>query len=332
MKLFVRQRMAQNQSRFRFGRTLCSMGLALFCAASFAVPVTLSVSPISSTAVAGNTVGFNASVSAQSGSIAPNGTILVESQIPHERCSARVSASFGTTSSGGCQISMITTATRQFTVRFFGDVGWDDAAASQTYTVSVMPAALPTVGFGYSSNLVVNVPIRLNAPVDYAVPPTAALTLSLGGASCQIANYLTDSSCMLTPVNSSSQLILNYPGDAHYGAVSGLVVNNATVNANPPLLTVPSAVSVNESQSSVTIPVTRLSGNIGSGSFRVRLLGQTATVGEDLIAQDFSIPNTQTDIFVEIVRDQLIEGNETTQVEIFDVESASFDRTVINLT
>ncbi len=325
-------RIAQLKSQLGFARLLSFLWLAVFCELSFAIPVTLTVTPVPSSTVAGNTIGFNVSVTAQTGSVAPTGTILVESQIAHERCSARVSASFAATSSGGCQISIITTATRLFTLRFLGDVGWDDANIAQPYMVSVLPAPLPVVGFEFGSNLLINVPLRVSAPVDYAVPPTATLTVSLGGASCQIANYLTESSCMLTPLNSNNQLVLNYPGDAHYGAVNGLVVRTVTVNAAPPLLSVPSAISVNESQSSIDIPLTRLSGTVDSGSFRVRLLGQTATVGEDLIAQDFSIPNTQPSISIPLVRDQLIESNETAQVEIYDVQGASFDRTIIDLT
>ncbi len=315
-----------------FPRTTLAVAVLLTTTITHAAPVTLTVSPIPSTSAAGNTLGISATVTAQSGTLAPTGTILVQSQIPHERCSVRVGASSGTASTGGCSITLITTATRQFTVQFLGDVGWDDASTVQAVSVAVMPAGLPTVGFMPESSMVVGVPIRLKAPANFVVPPAAPMTLSLGGASCRIVNYLSEPNCWLTPVNTSTQLILDYPGDAHYGAVGGLVVNTVGVLSNPALLTVPSSISVNESQTLLTIPVTAISGTRAFGSFRVRVNGQSAVLGEDLLESDLSIPVTQDSIFVELVPDERIEGNETAQIEIYDIQGARFDRTTIALT
>ena len=315
-----------------FRRTTLSFALLLIAAVCGAAPVTLTLGTIPNTSAAGNTLSISATATAQSGTMAPTGTILVQSQIPHERCSVRVGASSGTASAGACAITLITTATRQITVQFLGDVGWDDASTAQAASVTVLPAGLPTVGFMFESSLVVGVPMRIKAPGNFVVPPTAPMTLSLGGASCQIVNYLSVPNCWLTPINTSTQLILDYPGDAHHGAVNSLVVNTAVLASNPALLTVPSSLSVNESQTSVTIPITALSGAPAFGSFRVRVNGQSAVLGEDLLESDLSIPVTQDSIFVELVPDDRIEGNETAQIEIYDIQGARFDRTTIALT
>jgi hypothetical protein len=289
----------KNKTMNLFPRTTLIVALLLIAALTSAAPVTLTLGTIPSTGAAGDTLSIGATVTAQSGTLAPTGTILVQSQIPHERCSVRVGASSGTASTGGCSITLITTATRQFTVQFLGDVGWDDASTAQAVSVAVLPAGLPTVGFMFESSMIVGVPIRLKAPANFVVPPAAPMTLSLGGASCQIVNYLSEPNCWLTPINTSTQLILNYPGDAHYGAVGGAVVNTVGVPSNPALLTVPSSISVNESQTLLTIPITAISGSPAFGSFRVRVNGQSAVLGEDLLEFDLSIPVNQPSIFVQ---------------------------------
>jgi hypothetical protein len=295
-----------------------------------AAPVTLTLTaPTGSTAVAGSPLSFSAQVSAQSGTLAPNGTLIVRSQVPHELCSARLAPSFGSTATVSCAINLVTTTARTFQVSFRGDVGWDDVALAPI-NINVTPATLSTSGWGVLNTAAIGARTEVSAPGGLSVQPTAPITLSFGGASCVIPRYLTSPSCTLVPVNSSVGLTLSYPGDAHYAPINQ-VVGSASISASVPQLSVPASVTVSESATGLSVPITLVSGSLLTAFYRVRLIEQSALEGEDFISSDAREQANQA-IFLNIVRDQRAEPTKTAQLEIYDVLGAQFDRTIIDVT